>query len=242
MSNDPEASTFREFNEKLYPIPEQLPVEKSTITIFSPRKSLEALEFYVNLMDNSNNSVFLTAAFGVNNLFEQVLAEDKDYLRYVLLEKEDNNMEVIKRDQDNRIAVGSIVEENLFNRWVKERTIPNLNNHVKFIHTKYMLIDPLCSNPTVITGSANFSNASTKNNDENMLIICGDTRVADIYLGEFMRLFNHYYFRQFIKAHKYEDNTVATRYLSPNDSWCTPYYKEGSVKFKERVYFSGTTC
>ncbi len=32
-------------------------------------------------------------------------------------------------------------------------------------------------------------------NDENMLIIRGDQRVADIYLTEFNRLFNHYSFR-----------------------------------------------
>jgi hypothetical protein len=29
-----------------------------------------------------------------------------------------------------------------------------------------------------------------------MLVIQGDQRVADIYLGEFMRIFNHYYFRR----------------------------------------------
>ena len=47
----------------------------------------------------------------------------------------------------------------------------------------------------VVTGSANFSEASTQENDENMLVIRGDPRVADIYFTEFNRLFNHYYFR-----------------------------------------------
>ena len=47
----------------------------------------------------------------------------------------------------------------------------------------------------VISGSTNFSDASTKDNDENMLVIRGDKRVADIYLGEFMRLWRHYRFR-----------------------------------------------
>jgi phosphatidylserine/phosphatidylglycerophosphate/cardiolipin synthase-like enzyme len=45
-----------------------------------------------------------------------------------------------------------------------------------------MLVDPLCDDPLIITGSANFSDASTTKNDENMLVIRGDTRVADIYL------------------------------------------------------------
>ena len=47
----------------------------------------------------------------------------------------------------------------------------------------------------VVTGSANFSDASTSTNDENMLVIKGNKRVADIYFTEFNRLFNHYYFR-----------------------------------------------
>ena len=46
------------------------------------------------------------------------------------------------------------------------------------MHTKCALIDPLGDDPVVITGSANFSDASTKNNDENMLVIRGDAAVA----------------------------------------------------------------
>lgn len=63
-----------------------------------------------------------------------------------------------------------------------------------------MLVDPLSDDPIVITGSANFSKASTDSNDENMLLICGNTRVADIYLGEYMRLWNHYAFREWLAA------------------------------------------
>ena len=68
-----------------------------------------------------------------------------------------------------------------------------------YIHSKFMLIDPLGADPIVVTGSANFSVASTKENDENMLIVRGDRRVADIYFTEFNRLFNHYYFRSVIE-------------------------------------------
>lgn len=57
-----------------------------------------------------------------------------------------------------------------------------------------MLVDPLSDNPIVIAGSANFSDASTIQNDENMVIIRQNKRVADIYFGEFMRLFSHFSF------------------------------------------------
>jgi phosphatidylserine/phosphatidylglycerophosphate/cardiolipin synthase-like enzyme len=51
---------------------------------------------------------------------------------------------------------------------------------VFFIHTKFLLVDPLSDDPLVCSGSANFSGASLKSNDENMLQIRGNTRVADI--------------------------------------------------------------
>ena len=66
---------------------------------------------------------------------------------------------------------------NAFDRWLKEK-LSGLNTHVQFIHTKYMLVDPLGDDPIVITGSANFSEASTVRNDENMLVIRGHARVA----------------------------------------------------------------
>jgi phosphatidylserine/phosphatidylglycerophosphate/cardiolipin synthase-like enzyme len=62
---------------------------------------------------------------------------------------------------------------------------------VHWVHTKFMLVDPLGRDPIVISGSANFSDASTNTNEENMLVIRGDQRVADIYFGEFMRSFAH---------------------------------------------------
>ena len=55
------------------------------------------------------------------------------------------------------------------------------------MHTKYLLIDPLSDDPLICTGSANFSENSLTNNDENMVLIRGSTRVADIYMTEFDR-------------------------------------------------------
>lgn len=235
---------IRPFNEDHTPVPDDEPPAKRTIAIFSPRRTLTALEWYAELMDKAQTAVFMTAAFGVGGVFEEVFAEDRDYLRYLLLEKEDNNMDRLTRDIDNRIAVGNVLGKTAFEDWLRERFQPErltgLNKNVKFIHTKYALIDPLSEDPIVITGSANFSDASTRRNDENMLIIRGDTRVADIYLGEFMRLFNHFFFRMVAASNGNGggegDHPVSA--LIPDDSWRTPYYSEGTVKQKERLYFS----
>lgn len=229
---------IRPFCEDTFPVPEDLPPEKTTTTIFSPRTSIRALEWYAERMDRASTAVFLTAAFGVNDLFEGIFARDKDYLRYLLLEKADTHMDQLQVDKDVRIAIGDIFRENEFEHWMEGERLTGLNRNVKFIHTKYMLIDPLGDDPIVITGSANFSDASTRKNDENMLIIRGDTRVADIYLGEFMRLFNHFYFRNVANNQPTDGKKRSSGRLTPDDSWREPYYEEATVKQKERLYFA----
>ena len=58
-------------------------------------------------------------------------------------------------------------------------------NEVRRLHHKYMIIDAdTPHNPTVITGSANWSNNANNINDENSLFIYCD-RVANQYLQEF---------------------------------------------------------
>ena len=123
-----------------------------------------------------------------------------------------------------------------------------LNRHAEFIHTKILLIDPTGDDPIVVTGSANFSPASVSSNDENMLVIRGDTGVADVYLSEFMRLFTHYEFRRAITRPRgnSDRDTVASqpvsarRALATDDTWVHRWYKPGTARDKERRLFAGT--
>jgi hypothetical protein len=69
-----------------------------------------------------------------------------------------------------------------------------------------------------------------------MLIIRKDKRVADIYLGEFMRLFNHFYFRYIAKKFNQPDEVTGKRgYLTPDDTWRKPYYLEGTAKYIDLI-------
>jgi len=248
LAEDPAARDLREWNDENTPVPDN-PPPKGTSVVFSPRGSIDALQYYADLMDGASSGVFFTAAFGVNARLRRVLATDKPYLRYLLLEREDRandddpDIEMYRRDRENLVAVGSHLDDNVLEQWVQknfgQEELTGTNKHVKYIHTKYMLIDPLSDDPIVVTGSANFSDASTKNNDENMLIIRGDTRVADIYLGEFMRLYTHYRFRAFAQEAAREGRPPKKLYLTDDDSWMQPYYKAGSVKAQERLMFAG---
>jgi phosphatidylserine/phosphatidylglycerophosphate/cardiolipin synthase-like enzyme len=211
----------------------------NTITpLFSPKKTLKTLEWYAERMDAAEQTVCLTAAFGVHSLLAAILGKDKEYLRYVLLNSKANNFEVFSQDPDVRIAVGSHFTDAI-HRWTRE-VLTNYNHHVKYVHTKFMLIDPLSNNPTVITGSANFSEASTKDNDENMLVIKDDTKVADIYMGEFFRLFHHFYFRYVMNNQKAKAGSEEkeSSYLIPDSSWTEKYYVTNSIKEKQRILFS----
>ena len=155
------------------------------------------------------------------------------------MERRGDNYDVYTQDRDVQVSIGSKIEDDELYKWTEEK-LTNFNFHVRYIHTKYLLIDTLSDTPTVITGSANFSNASIKKNDENMVVINGDTRVADIYLGEFMRLFNHYYFRYVVNKMKAlrDSDERKVAYLAPDDSWTIDYYREGSIKKKKRELFS----
>lgn len=257
LAGDPTAKNLRPWNE-LTPVPVGLP-PVGISTYFSPRASLAALNWYASLMSGKHRSVFFTAAFGISAPIQAVLATDVEYLRYGLLERGDGTVELLKRDRDNVFAVGALIKKAI-GGWAAEE-LTNLNGHVNFIHTKYMLIDPLSWDPIVITGSANFSDASTTKNDENMLVIRGSTRVADIYLTDFMRLFNHFEFRNRVSALQPdgsapelaggtipaaavgqpmaagEPTTQGFQHLKSTPGWALEHYHPGWRRTKERELF-----
>lgn len=102
-----------------------------------------------------------------------------------------------------------------------------------------MLVDPLSSNPLVVSGSANFSKASTTDNDENMLIIRGDTRVADIYLGEFMRMYSHFAFRDWMSSRS-DPQEARLKHLDEKNKWWKAYFGT-TFASRQRRYFAGNS-
>jgi phosphatidylserine/phosphatidylglycerophosphate/cardiolipin synthase-like enzyme len=236
LASDPAARELRAFNEEATP----LDAEARLFPVFSPRRSLDVLESYARWLSEARSSAFLTAAFGVNDLLLGALGGPQAVLRYVLLERDAGDVVMIERSTDNQTAVGGAISEAL-GRWVAEvDPRAQRGGHVFFVHDKFMLIDPLTSDPILITGSANFSDASTRKNDENMLVIRGDTRVVDIYLGEFLRLFTHYRFRAWVRglAGDAPNRLRAWSYLDPTDGWTARAYEDGSRERLERLAFA----
>lgn len=236
LSENPQMKDIRPENQKYSPTPVGN-VSTGITPIFSPRPDLSILEWYGKQIEEAKKSIGFTAAFGVNQEFADIMSKENDTLRYILLEHEGKTFDDFKDTPNNRIALGAVLKQDEINEeglknWEAEH-LTGLNDHVKYLHTKYLFIDPFTDNPTLITGSANFSEASTKNNDENMIIIKGDTQVVDIYLTEFARLFHHYKFRDQMANHGM-DETLFSDYLTPDNTWTNIYFKEGSKHYKER--------
>jgi hypothetical protein len=225
-----------------------LPQVPGTTPVFSPRTDLSALEWYAEQAKKTSGGLFMTFAFGMHPAFQDAYLDGMATLRYALMEKmsgptstpaqrvaNENAILQLRKLEANKFAVGSQVEEGDFGQWLSE-SLSGLNGNVKYLHTKYMLVDPLGPNPLVVTGSANFSEASTVKNDENMLVIQGDPRVADIYLGEFMRLYRHFAFRDWLASKPVGIAKVA--HLDEQDTWWKRYFGD-SFESRQRAYFAG---
>jgi phosphatidylserine/phosphatidylglycerophosphate/cardiolipin synthase-like enzyme len=104
-----------------------------------------------------------------------------------------------------------------------------------------MLVDPLSDDPLVITGSANFSVPSQTSNDENMLVIRGDKRVAHIYFGEYMRVFDHHYARYLVRKLKNKPaaDPNAGYLKEKTEDWLASHWDDKTHKPKRRRYFVG---
>lgn len=226
-------------------------IDRGSVSVFSPRAGSDVLDLYVRLVDSGKTCCCITLAFGINDSFKQQLLDNTDmsHIVFMLLEKQDmqnprSTKEFVRIGVANNVyqAWGSFLDDPVY-QWARETNTKRLqlNQHVAYIHSKFLLMDPLGDDPIVVTGSANFSKASTNDNDENMLIIRGDQRVADIYFTEFNRLFNHYYFRsvaESLKKRGQELSSDGSLFLDEADGWLQKY-KPKSLKTKRLNLYVG---
>jgi hypothetical protein len=70
-----------------------------------------------------------------------------------------------------------------------------------------------------------------------MVISRGDTDLADMYVGELLRLFAPFYFRDVASryaAQRVGEGPTWSPYLAPDDSWTSPWFEEATEKYLER--------
>ena len=132
------------------------PWDDDTISVFSPHKGVGILDWYASLADTAKAGLFMTFAFGMHKNFQKVYEQSDGVLRFALMEQEGNGAGLpqgrkdiarIRKLPNVVVAVANNLRFNAFDRWLKELDRLDPHAHVKWIHTKYMLVDPLGDHP-----------------------------------------------------------------------------------------------
>lgn len=246
LKDNPAMNDLAALSEEIQPNEDLTQLDDGCYVFFSPRNrpvktgtTAAQLQSYVDLIDNAKELVCMIFPFNFDDAFKKVYNKNRSYLRYLMFEKESeakNAKQKENGDSDLKVTGGSALDSPV-EQFVREVTpSKTVNGGIRFVHNKFILIDPLGDNPAVLAGSANFSNASIGSNDENSILIKGDARVADIYLTEFNRLFEHFWPR-FLQKTLPQSKKGFQEPLDENYNWFKNYFKAGSYHNKRGAMF-----
>lgn len=232
----------------LTPVPAGVAALKDGITpIFSPQPSLAMLDLYAEIC-RSARVLFVSAPFLLHEKIRAVLASPPEgALHFVMLDKpssfaKDGEIELINRRIDPQLmaAVATRLDKALHD--FQNHTLmkaESFHHNGVHIHSKIILADPFGPDPILVTGSANFSEGSTIENDENSLIFRGDRAVSAIYATEFARMFEHYWFRWNQKVWVKQHGAGTMPVLAESHAWASEYMTPGTQKYGDRSAFAG---
>lgn len=213
------------------------------LTLYSPRDfegQNTTLKWYANLIARAKKIACITFAFNLDQHFHDALVKDDDTLRYSLFDKDpgDEFAEEIRVTGNSVMAPGAKLAKGDLEFFLGEKLTGFNNNY--YVHDKFLLIDPLSKDPVVVTGTANFSKPSQDSNDENMVVIRGNERVADIYFGEFMRVFDHFYSRYVVKKIKESGkHDPDAGFLKENwKEWVLAHFKDGTKQLRRKTFMN----
>ena len=181
LSKNPVRDALSPENMALTPNPPNLIPAKPITAIFSARSSAQMLDWYSQRIDDAKTSAVLTGAFGVDAKILAGLQSNKGAVRFIMLEKPPST-DVRSAQQahrsDIRVSYGAVLGQTYekksdghggkklvpipkfeLDKWFFKEELARRDGSgfVFFIHTKFLLVDPLSDDPLVCTGSANFS-------------------------------------------------------------------------------------
>lgn len=243
LSLNPAKAEFTTKTESIQHDVDGMHLIKGTKVIFSPRKTDHMLAEYVKIMDTAKEAVCIIYPFNIEKIFKDFYAEDRGYLRFIITDKGGDKNKFFTNDSDVIKTQGAVLDTAVEN-WVVEMTSKATTGaSTLYVHNKFFIVDPLSASPVVISGSANFSDESLTKNDENMLIIKGNRRIADIYFSEFARMFDHFMPRylQKLREQKILSKGIShagfSNPLDETGSWCDTYYDPDKLVTKRKMMF-----
>jgi phosphatidylserine/phosphatidylglycerophosphate/cardiolipin synthase-like enzyme len=166
---------------------------------FSPVAGDELLRVAADMISGARDAVLISCPFGLEQegaIIQAIKALDRRVIVLGLMNtNQRGNLSTL--DGDSRDAQEFAVPD-----WIKrlngEEYDPSTGAGNQ-IHVKSLVVDPWGLRPRILLGSSNFSDESVNQNDENALLIEGDRWAAAIVATEFLRVFEHYKFRNHIR-------------------------------------------
>ena len=207
--------------------------EQALFAGFSPRSGQGDLREFVDIINAAKKDLLFVTAFALpDEVLNALLGlPHDDILRYGL-QNTVSRITGFHADRTAQFAATALLNTGL-EGWLKENMKGQKGRLL--VHTKVIVVDFTSDTPTIISGSHNLSEAASNGNDENYLIIRGDTDLADRYGLELLRFYEHYRFRYFAKKLALKQ----VRPLAADDSWTDDYYLEGDLRMLSRLRFAG---
>jgi phosphatidylserine/phosphatidylglycerophosphate/cardiolipin synthase-like enzyme len=202
-------------------------------TGFSPRTGGADLQEFVRIIGAAKKDVLFVTAFSLPDaILNALLGQPHDDILRYGLQNTASRITGFHADRSAEFAATALLNTGL-EGWLRENMKGQKGNLL--VHTKAVVTDFTTDTPTIISGSHNLSVSASNGNDENYLIIRGDTDLADRYGLELLRFYEHYRFRYFAKK-------LALKQVSPlaaDDRWTNDYYVEGDLRELSRLRFAG---
>ncbi|MBV4458156.1 phospholipase [Pseudomonas sp. COR58] len=200
---------------------------------FSPRTGGADLREFVDIINAAKRDVLFVTAFDLPDaILNALLGQPHDDILRYGLQNTASRITGFHADRTAEFAATALLNTGL-EGWLRENMKGQKGNLL--VHTKAVVTDFTTDAPTIISGSHNLSTSASNGNDENFLIIRGDTDLADRYGLELLRFYEHYRFRYFAK--KLDLKQVQP--LAADDSWTNDYYVDGDLRQLSRLRFSG---
>jgi phosphatidylserine/phosphatidylglycerophosphate/cardiolipin synthase-like enzyme len=234
--------------------PHSFDVGKSKVTVWFTRTSdgrdMDALR---DLISSAKDSIlflmFTPGKQGLHTLAGQRANEKEMYVRGVVstlgTEKGDTDknvldIELVSSDQTFKPDRYTVVQPQAVDAplgpWIGEVTRKNFLSQIghAIVHSKVLVIDPLSDDPVVVTGSHNFSASASGKNDENLVIIRSQKKLAAAYATYVMSVYQHYRYRSYVREMLAQGKTPWS-YLDDDDQWLK---KELKSKAHEIAYWT----
>lgn len=255
LTDNPTKATSKTRNRVIMDRADAIEERYAQQTFFSPIKSLDILECSVELIRSARSAVFVSAPFGVDiRMLDALAANSDDIIEYGLVNSTAKKKIKDLHRRNTRFFTPKKMRSYMGRAWDAKA----FGAHK--IHAKTLVVDPWSDQPKVLIGSANFSIASCRDNDENAMLITGNGRLAAIIATEFMRMYDHYKARYYIDLHEEKNRAIKREnkervaqgleprplltmdvYLKDDQRWSDTAFNAASRshKYRDRLVFSG---